>query len=86
VTILRSANHGAGGIGPLERSLDARDGQRIGTLKVFADASADMAEREELLAFIVPPVAMALDNAISYLLVEEYRRGLELRVAERTAS
>jgi signal transduction histidine kinase len=85
VKIVRSIEHGEGGAAPLERALEGRGGHRTGKLTVLAHASANLAEREELLAFIVPSVSMALDNAISYLVVEEYRRGLEVRVAERTA-
>jgi signal transduction histidine kinase len=83
--IVRAIERGAGGAAMLERSLDGRGGHRYGKLTVFASSSANLVEREELLAFIVPSIAMALDSAISYLVVEEYRRGLEVRVAERTA-
>ncbi len=58
---------------------------KLGHLRVHPRADADRAEREELLAFIEPTISMAIDNAISYLVVEEYRRGLERRVEERTA-
>ncbi|HVH47054.1 MAG TPA: ATP-binding protein, partial [Labilithrix sp.] len=84
VKIVRSLHRGDGGAAPLERALDGRGGLRTGTLTAFADPSANVAEREELLAFIVPSIAMAIDNAISYLVVGEYRRGLERRVVERT--
>ncbi|MBX3209180.1 MAG: response regulator [Labilithrix sp.] len=85
VKIARAAEHGEGGSSPLERALEGRGGHKTGKLAVFAHASANLAEREELLSFIVPSVQMAIDNAISYLVVEEYRRSLELRVTERTA-
>jgi signal transduction histidine kinase len=38
-----------------------------------------------LLSFILPTLSMALENAISYEVLEGYRRGLEVRVTERTA-
>ncbi|HVJ93915.1 MAG TPA: ATP-binding protein, partial [Labilithrix sp.] len=89
LTVLRSIERGQGGATPLERKLEGHGGHRtdrlMGRLIVYPHARADVKEREELLAFIVPSIAMALDNAVSYLVVEEYRRGLELRVAERTA-
>ncbi|MBX3262456.1 MAG: response regulator [Labilithrix sp.] len=85
VKIARAVEHGEGGTSPLERTLEGRGGHPSGKLTVFAHASANVAEREELLSFIVPSIEMALDNAISYLVVEEYRRSLEVRVEERTA-
>ncbi|MDB4952492.1 MAG: hypothetical protein JWO36_61 [Myxococcales bacterium] len=70
---------------PLKRNLDARGGQTIGEVSVVSRSDADPREREDLLEFIVPTLAMALQNAISYQTVEEYRTGLERLVAERTA-
>lgn len=84
VTIQRSFEHGAGGSIALERVLEGRAG-KTGKLTVWAYATDDVAERDELLSFIVPSITMAIDNAISYLVVDDYRRGLELRVEERTA-
>jgi signal transduction histidine kinase len=86
ISIVRSIQRGEGGSTCLERELEGRGGtRRTGKLTVFADPKADTAELDELLAFIVPSIAMAIDNALSYRVVEEYRRGLEVRVAERTA-
>ncbi len=86
VRIVRSVDRGQGDGTRLERRLDGRGGRQNGKLTVFAGSdAASIGEREELLSFIVPSISMAIDNAISYLVVEEYRRGLELRVAERTA-
>ncbi len=85
VRVARSIERGDGGAISFERTLLHHGGKRIGQLTVLADVPANETEREELLEFIVPSIAMALDNAISYLVVEEYRRGLERRVAERTA-
>ena len=86
VQIARSAKHGTVTNGPsLVRTLEGRGGRRIGELRVIPQPSVVCAEAEALLAFIVPTVSMALDNAISYQVLEGYHRGLELRVAERTA-
>ncbi len=85
VKVARSIERGSGGAARLERVLEGRGGHPTGKLTAIAHASATVAEREALLEFIVPSIAMAVDNAISYLVVEEYRRGLERRVAERTA-
>ena len=67
----------------LTRTLEAQ-GRTIGELAVHPRPDADRTEREELLAFIVPTVAMALHNALSFHAVQDYRRGLERRVEERT--
>jgi signal transduction histidine kinase len=85
VKISRSVQRGEGGRDVLERVLVGRGGHTTGKLTVGAGSGALLSEREELLSFIVPSISMAIDNAISYLVVAEYRRGLELRVAERTA-
>jgi signal transduction histidine kinase len=85
VKAVRSHDRGDGGANPVERILEANTGQAMGKLTVFAHAKDDRIEREALLALVVPPIAMALDNAVSYLVVEEYRKGLERRVEERTA-
>jgi signal transduction histidine kinase len=68
----------------LERVLGARGGEIIGDLRVAPRPGANREEREELLAFIVPTVAMALQNALSYQALEDYRAGLEKLVDERT--
>ena len=69
---------------PLERALGARGGEVIGELRVAPKPGANRDEREELLAFIVPNVAMALQNALSYQALADYRAGLERVVDERT--
>ena len=69
---------------PLERPLEAR-GEVIGELRVAPRAGAVRAEREELLAFIMPSLAMALQNALSYQALADYRAGLERLVEQRTA-
>jgi signal transduction histidine kinase len=45
----------------------------------------DPRERGQLLEFVLPTLSMALDNAISYRELTQYRDNLELKVAERTA-
>lgn len=84
VVIQRSFAHGVESPKKLDRALEGRGGH-TGTLAVWFDSKSDVAEREELLAFILPSITMAIDNAISYLVVDDYRRGLEMRVKERTA-
>ena len=84
VKVTRLYGFGEGGTVAFEREIVGRSG-RTGKLTVWGQSSDDPAEREELLAFIVPSVTMAVDNAISYLVMADYRRGLEIRVAERTA-
>jgi len=69
----------------LERSLGARAGEVIGDLRVAPKPGASREESEELLAFIVPTVAMALQNALSYQALADYRSGLERVVDQRTS-
>src|SRR4051812_10010274 len=64
----RTVRFGAGGRDhepPLIRTLDVQ-GEQIGELEVAPRTGANREEREELLAFIVPTLAMALQNALSY--------------------
>ena len=59
------------------RELEARGGEKVASLAVTAKPGSDRDEREELLAFITPSLAIALQNAT-------YRSGLERLVDERT--
>jgi signal transduction histidine kinase len=68
----------------LERALEARGGEVIGDLRVAPRPGANREEREELLAFIVPTLAVALQNALSYQALADYRSGLERLVDQRT--
>lgn len=70
---------------PLERVLEARGGEVIGDLRVAPKPGANREEREELLAFIVPTLAVALQNALSYQALADYRSGLERLVDQRTS-
>lgn len=70
---------------PLERALEARGGEVIGELRVSPRPDANREEREELIAFIVPTLAMALQNALSYQALADYRSGLERLVDQRTS-
>jgi signal transduction histidine kinase len=68
---------------PLIRALEVQ-GERLGELEVAPRPGANRDEREELLAFIVPTLAMALQNALSYQALADYRSGLERLVDQRT--
>jgi signal transduction histidine kinase len=70
---------------PLERALEARGGEVIGDLRIATRPGANREEREELIAFIAPTLAMALQNAISYQALADYRSGLERLVDQRTS-
>lgn len=85
IAIKRLLVHGTQESATLLRPMHARAGQRIGEIRVTIPRGVDATERDELLTFVEPTISMALDNAISYRVVEEYRRGLEERVAQRTA-
>jgi len=60
-------------------------GRIIGDVRVCHAPDYDPRERGQLLEFVLPTLSMALDNAISYRELAQYRDSLELRVAERTA-
>jgi signal transduction histidine kinase len=71
----------------LERALEARGGEAIGDLRVGPKPGAsreEREEREELIAFIAPTLAVALQNALSYQALADYRSGLERLVDQRT--
>jgi signal transduction histidine kinase len=68
---------------PLARALEVH-GEVIGQLEVRPRAGANRGEREELLAFIVPTLAMAVANALSYQALADYRNNLEKLVDQRT--
>jgi signal transduction histidine kinase len=70
---------------PLDRALEARGGEVIGDLRVAPKPGANRDEREALLAFIAPTLAMALQNALSYQALADYRSGLEKLVDQRTS-
>ncbi len=69
---------------PLVATLQSR-GRVMGDVRVWHAAEHDPRERGQLLDFVLPTLSMALDNAISYRELAQYRDSLELRVAERTA-
>ena len=60
-------------------------GRVIGDVRVWHAPEHDPRERGQLLEFVLPTLSMALDNAISFRELAQYRDSLELRVAERTA-
>jgi len=68
---------------PIIRPLEVA-GQRIGLVRVWVRAGADREERVELLDFVLPTLAMALHDAVSYTVLGSYGQRLEQRVVERT--
>ena len=62
----------------LERALVTTGGKPLGKLQVTLHPSAQRTERDDLLAFIVPSMSIALENAL-------YRTRLEGMVEQRTA-
>ncbi|HVV87555.1 MAG TPA: ATP-binding protein [Kofleriaceae bacterium] len=84
VPIERTTRRGATDGTPLHRELEGQGHQRIGYLRVFVAEGAAREDAEALLSFLVPSISMALVNAITFRVVEDYRRALERRVAART--
>jgi signal transduction histidine kinase len=68
----------------IRASLQSR-GRSIGEVCVWHAAEHDPRERRELLEFVLPTLSMALDNAISYRELTDYREALEIKVEQRTA-
>jgi signal transduction histidine kinase len=82
----RKAAYGTGARdGLLARTLEGRGGEVIGDLKLAPKPGANRGEREELIAFIAPTLAVALQNALSYQALADYRSGLEELVDQRTS-
>ena len=81
---LRASNGQPNDGTPLDAALQSR-GRVIGDVRVWHAPEHDPRERGQLLEFVLPTLSMALDNAISYRELAQYRDSLELRVAERTA-
>jgi signal transduction histidine kinase len=69
---------------PIASTLQSR-GRAIGDVRVWHVSAHDPRERRQLLEFVLPTLSMALDNAISYRELTDYREALELKVAERTS-
>lgn len=67
----------------IEYPLDSR-GAPLGFLRLNAQPNDDVAERRELLEYVVPTVAMALRDALTFAAVVDYRENLEHKVVERT--
>ncbi len=80
-----NATEGAKPEGAALRAVLESRGKAIGHVSVWHAPSHDPRERRELLQFVLPTLSMALDNAISYRELAQYRDSLELRVEERTA-
>jgi signal transduction histidine kinase len=83
VPVQRATRRGVTHGDPRRHELVAQ-GKRIGELRVHVAEGADVADAEALVAFLVPGVSMALANAITFRVVEDYRKALERRVAART--
>ncbi len=58
-------------------------GRTIGELRVWS-ATANDTEQKQLLETIAPTISMAVDNAVTYQVVADYRLNLEKKVDERT--
>jgi len=68
----------------LTRPLAARGATPIATLVVGPRPDANPDESRDLVDFLAPALAMALQNALDYHALEEYRSNLEKLVDERT--
>jgi signal transduction histidine kinase len=79
------ASHGEGDrTRSITRQLASRGSTPIATLVLVTKPDANAAESQDLVDFVAPALAMALQNALDYHALEEYRSGLERLVDERT--
>lgn len=62
---------------PIFSTLEGRGGEKVGEISVIPQPGANRTEQEDMLAFIIPSLAIALQNAL-------YRTDLERKVDERT--
>jgi len=70
-------------VAPMEVTLTSR-GRDLGCVRLWPEPEADRSERSELLEYVVPTISMAIDDALTFAEVEDYRANLERRVDERT--
>ena len=70
-------------VAPMESRLSSR-GRDLGLMRLWPSTDADRVERSELLEYIVPSVSMAIDDALTFAEVEDYRANLERKVTDRT--
>jgi signal transduction histidine kinase/DNA-binding response OmpR family regulator len=71
------------GSGPITRVLEGH-GEPIGEAALWLAPGSDQEEAEELLDYIIPTIAMEIDDALSFALVNDYRNSLVQKVEERT--
>jgi signal transduction histidine kinase/DNA-binding response OmpR family regulator len=67
----------------MTRALEGR-GKRIGEVTLTLTASANPAHAGELLEYVVPTIAMEIDEALSYSVLNDLRATLENKVVSRT--
>lgn len=70
---------------PLRRHALESAGRSLGELVVYGPAGGDRNETPPLLELLVPWIALAIDNALTYARLERHAEALEERVRERTA-
>ena len=70
---------------PLRRHALVSAGRRLGELVVYSPRGRDQGDTPQILELLVPWIALALDNALTYARLERYAEVLEERVQERTA-
>lgn len=68
---------------PISRDVEIR-GRRLGEILLWPRADSPREEADELCDYVVPTVAMALDNALAFTALVDYRNNLERRVEQRT--
>ncbi|HXX62665.1 MAG TPA: ATP-binding protein, partial [Bacteroidota bacterium] len=68
----------------ITRALESH-GKKTGEVTVWLARGAALPDAEELLEYVVPVIAMEVDDALSFKIVNDYRDSLQQKVNERTA-
>jgi signal transduction histidine kinase len=84
VAMTNSAGLAPDGVGALELPLLIR-GRGVGLMRLWPTADANRIERQQLLGVVEPTVSMAIDDALTFTALSNYRNTLEQRVTERTS-
>jgi signal transduction histidine kinase len=83
-TLSRGASRGARtALQPIRAVIEAR-GRAVGELVLWPRTEAEVSEIRELLEYVVPTVTMAIDDALTFSAVVDYRDHLEQKVKDRT--
>jgi signal transduction histidine kinase len=59
--------------------------REIGVVSLWLESSGELVEKRELLEYVVPTISMAIDDALTFTALADYRANLEEKVEQRTS-